>query len=281
MFTELNGILNYSPDNYKQGEFIVIQDRKADASFLVHHFLSFYLRAGCKVCFLGLVQSFSHYNAVSQRLGVSLAQAKDKGQLVFLEGLKDCLGLLLPDGQKTGNPALSFLGSQGTDLRGLFDFVLHSLRPADGAVGENVEAGSGASSAPPVLIVDDLSVLLSLGVKVGDVLDFAHYCKASICHEMKGCSVMLIRCEEEEGLEEDEGEEEGCEMLRRGLLHQSSLAMQVHGLPTGYCRDIHGQVEIWWRGESQQMYSQRKLFQFKVQDKGASFFARGTSSAVL
>ncbi|XP_041964151.1 elongator complex protein 6 [Alosa sapidissima] len=277
MFTELNSILNNTPDNCKLGEFVLIMDRKADASFLVHHFLSFYLRAGCKVCFLGLVQSFSHYSAVSQRLGVSLAQAKEKGQLVFLEGLKDCLGVLLPDGPKPDCPTLDFFRPQCLDLRGLFEFVLSSLSPPGGAGGEG-DTGSGCAS-PPVLIVDDLSVLLSLGVSVGAVLDFAHYCKANICHELKGSSVMLVRCEEEE---EDEGDEEGSEMLQRGLMHQCTLALQVQGLPTGYCRDIHGQVDICWRGQGQQQQqNQKKVFQYKVQDKGASFFARGTSSAVL
>ncbi|XP_012678319.1 elongator complex protein 6 [Clupea harengus] len=279
MYTELNSILNNSPDNCKQGEFVLISDRKADASFLVHHFLSFYLRAGCKVCFLGLVQSFSHYSAVSQRLGVSLLQAKEKGQLVFLEGLKDCLGVVLPDGAKPESPTLDFFRPQCSDLRGLFEFVLSSLSPVGGAVGEG-EIGSGPQS-PPVLIVDDLSVLLSLGVRAGAVLDFAHYCKANICCELKGNAVMLMRCEEEEG-EEEEGEEESAEMLLKGLMHQCTLALQVQGLPTGYCRDIHGQVDIWWRGQSQQLQqNQRKVFQYKVQDKGASFFARGTSSAVL
>lgn len=50
--------------------------------------------------------------------------------------------------------------------------------------------------------------------------------------------MMLVRCEEED----DEGDEEGSEMLQRGLMHQCTLALQVQGLPTGYCKDIHGQV---------------------------------------
>ncbi|KTG32506.1 hypothetical protein cypCar_00030016 [Cyprinus carpio] len=68
MFPELNSILNSTPDSFKSSDFILVSDRRADASFLIHHHLSFYLRAGCKVCFLGLVQSFSHYSAVGQRL---------------------------------------------------------------------------------------------------------------------------------------------------------------------------------------------------------------------
>lgn len=263
MFAELNSILNTNPDDFQESKFILVSDRKTDASFLIHHFLSFYLRAGCRVCFLGLVQSFSHYSAVSQRTGVNLIQAREKGQLIFLEGLKESLGVLLNKEKNATSPALDFLQDPSAGLRSLYEFVHDSLR-------------ASVDQGPAVLLVDDLSVLLNLGVSVEAVLDFSHYCRATICSEIKGSMVMLVRCE---GEEEEENEEASSERLLRGLTHQCSLSLHVQGLPTGYCRDIHGQVEVCWRAQGHQ--NQRKLFQYKVHDKGASFFARGTSSAVL
>lgn len=47
---------------------------------------------------------------------------------------------------------------------------------------------------------------------------------------------ILVRCEEEDV------DDEGSNLLQKGLIHQCSLALHVEGLPTGYCRDIHGQV---------------------------------------
>ncbi|XP_042692223.1 elongator complex protein 6-like [Centrocercus urophasianus] len=88
-----------------QGKFTLLRDSRTDGSFLVHHFLSFYLRAGCKVCFLALVQSFSHYNIVAQKLGISLTAAKEQGQLVFLEGLKSCLDLVFGEEEQSGQPS--------------------------------------------------------------------------------------------------------------------------------------------------------------------------------
>nr|XP_057909294.1 elongator complex protein 6 isoform X2 [Doryrhamphus excisus] len=225
MFTELNSILNISPENFPTEEFVLLSDRQSDASFLVHHFLGFYLRAGCKVCFLGLAQSFSHYSAVSQRLGVSLSQAKDKGQLVFLEGLNESLSILSPQDAQTGSEAMDFLRNPAAGLRSLFQFV-------------NSSVSQGCAEmlwGPPVLLVDDLSVLLSLGVGVSAVLDFSHYCRAAVCSQLKGNVVMLMRCDSED--EDDDG---GSERLLKGLTHQCSLALYVQGLPTGYCRDIHG-----------------------------------------
>ncbi|KAM6994425.1 elongator complex protein 6 [Tautogolabrus adspersus] len=280
MFTELNSILNTSLDTITQGEFILISDRQSDASFLIHHFLTFYLKARCRVCFLGLVQSFNHYHAVSQRLGVSLLQAKEKGQLVFLEGLSESLSVLSPRETNTGShqgrggEAMDFLRDPAVGLKSLYEFVRSSLSSSEGSDG----AGEWG---PPVLLVDDISVLLSLGVSVGAVLDFSHYCRATVCSQLKGNVVMLTRCDGEE--EEDDGDDEGSERLLKGLTHQCSLTLHVQGLPTGYCRDIHGQVEVcWWRRrQCEGKYTQKKLFQYKVHDKGASFFAPGTSSAVL
>ncbi|XP_047217040.1 elongator complex protein 6 [Girardinichthys multiradiatus] len=273
MFTELNSILNTSPDSFTRGEFILVSDRQSDASFLIHHFLSFYLRSRCKVCFLGLVQSFCHYSAVSQRLGVSLTQAKEKGQLVFFEGLKESLSLLIPQENNTESEAVNFLRDPAVGLRGLYEFVRSSVI-SSGSVEEGAEEWG-----PPVLLVDDLSVLLSLGVNFGAVLDFSHYCRAAVCSQLQGNMVMLVRCNGEE--EEDDGDEE-TEALLKGLTHQCSLNLHVQGLPTGYCKDIHGKVEVCWkRRQGDGPHPQKNLFQYKVHDKGASFFACGTSSAVL
>uniref|UniRef100_A0A3Q3DYI5 Elongator complex protein 6 n=1 Tax=Hippocampus comes TaxID=109280 RepID=A0A3Q3DYI5_HIPCM len=273
MFAELNSILNVSPEHFSTGEFVLLSDRQSDASFLLHHFLGFYLRAGCQVCFVALAQSFSHYSAVSQRLGVNLSQAKEKGQLVFLEGLQESLSILNPHDARTGSEAMDFLRNPGAGLQCLFQFVSSSVDHSRGAE----DGGRG----PPVLLVDDLSMLLSLGVGVDAVLDFSHYCRTAICSQLKGNVVMLLRCDGEDDDDDDVGSDDGSERLLRGLTHQCSLALHVQSLPTGYCRDIHGQVssQVVQRQAGGQ---QRKMtFHFKVHDKGASFFAPGTSSAVL
>ncbi|KFV16821.1 Elongator complex protein 6, partial [Tauraco erythrolophus] len=154
-----------------QGKFTLLRDTRTDGSFLVHHFLSFYLRAGCKVCFVALLQSFSHYSIVAQKLGISLTAAKERGQLVFLEGLKSCLDLLFgEEEQQPGQPSpLQFISERNSDLKALFDFVRMSLTPADS------DSWNG-----PVLLVDDLSVLLSLGAAPVAGLDFVPFCREAV-----------------------------------------------------------------------------------------------------
>ncbi|RMB93831.1 hypothetical protein DUI87_29708 [Hirundo rustica rustica] len=243
MFAELNELLGASPESPDAGKFTLLRDTRTDGSFLVHHFLSFYLRAGCKVCFVALLQSFSHYNIVAQKLGVSLAAAKERGQLVFLEGLN----------------------GSASDLRALFDFVRVSLTPA----GRDSWKG-------PVLLVDDLSVLLSLGAAPVAVLDFIHYCRASVCYQLKGNVVVLVHSNED-------SEDEENELVVNSLRHHSDLILWAEGLATGFCKDVHGQIKIIKRLSLRQAAKQDlvQIYQYKIQDRNVTFFAPGLSAAVL
>lgn len=140
------------------------------------------------MCFLGLVQSFSHYSAISQRLvsklfpspsytycaskcvftvvydllllggdvlttfcmgsfimfhvnqGVSLTQAREKGQLVFLEGLKESLGVLLQGEASKGTRTMDF-------LRYHLSVVLTSIKPTPGLKSMFIQCRSSIESA--------------------------------------------------------------------------------------------------------------------------------------
>ncbi|NXG09733.1 ELP6 protein, partial [Sakesphorus luctuosus] len=251
-----------------QGKFTLLRDTRTDGSFLVHHFLSFYLRAGCKVCFVALLQSFSHYNIVAQKLGVNLTAAKERGQLVFLEGLKSCLDLLFgeEEEEQPGQPSpLQFLSGSTSDLRALFEFVRVSLTPSD-----------SDSWKGPVLLVDDLSVLLSLGATPVAVLDFIHYCRVSVCCQLEGNVVVLVHSSEA-------SEDEENELVVNSLCHHSDLILWAEGLATGFCKDVHGQMKIIKRVSLQQVGEQDlvQVYQYKIQDRNVTFFARGLSAAVL
>ncbi|NXC25821.1 ELP6 protein, partial [Campylorhamphus procurvoides] len=250
-----------------QGKFTLLRDTRTDGSFLVHHFLSFYLRAGCKVCFVALLQSFSHYNIVAQKLGVNLTAAKERGQLVFLEGLKSCLDLLFgEEEEQPGQPSpLQFLSESPFDLRALFDFVRVSLSATD-----------SDSWKGPVLLVDDLTVLLSLGATPVAVLDFIHYCRVHVCSQLKGNIVVLVHSNED--LEDEENE-----LVVNSLCHHSDLILWAEGLATGFCKDVHGQMKIIKRLSLQQVGEQDlvQVYQYKIQERNVTFFARGLSAAVL
>uniref|UniRef100_A0A8C3B833 Elongator complex protein 6 n=1 Tax=Cairina moschata TaxID=8855 RepID=A0A8C3B833_CAIMO len=265
MLAELNELLGASPQRPGTGKFTLLRDTRTDGSFLVHHFLSFYLRAGCKVCFVALLQSFSHYNIVAQKLGVSLTAARERGQLVFLEGLKSCLDLLFGEEEPSGEPSpLQFLSGSTSNLKALFDFVRTSLTPAE-----------GDSWQGPVLLVDDLSVLLSLGAAPVAVLDFIHYCRVVVCSQLQGNIVVLVHGSED-------GADEENELLGTALSHHSDLILWAEGLATGFCKDIHGEIKIIKRLSLQSTEQDVvQVYQYKIQEKNVTFFARGLSAAVL
>ncbi|XP_049718698.1 elongator complex protein 6 isoform X1 [Elephas maximus indicus] len=266
MFPELNNLLNTTPDRAEQGKLTLLCDAKTDGSFLVHHFLSFYLKANCKVCFVALIQSFSHYNIVGQKLGVSLTTARERGQLVFLEGLKSSVDVFFR-AQEEPHPLQFLREANAETLQPLYEFVREALKPVD----------SGETAwRYPVLLVDDLSVLLSLGVGVVAVLDFVHYCRATVCWELKGNMVALVH-------DSVDTEDEENDVLLNGLSHQSHLILRAEGLATGFCRDVHGQLTILWRRALRTTAQREQIltYQYKIQDKNVSFFARGMSPAVL
>ncbi|XP_012883539.1 PREDICTED: elongator complex protein 6 isoform X1 [Dipodomys ordii] len=263
MFPELNNLLNTSPDRAEQGKLTLLCDSKTDGSFLVHHFLSFYLKANCKVCFVALLQSFSHYNTVGQKLGVNLTTARERGQLVFLEGLKSSVDIFFHP-QEEPHPLRFLREANAGSLQPLYEFVREALKPVD---------SEDTTWRFPVLLVDDLSVLLSLGLGAVAVLDFTHYCRATVCSELQGNMVALVH-------DSEDAEDEENELLLNGLSHQSHLILHAEGLATGFCKDVHGQLKILWR-KSTGRRDRSLIYQYKIQDKNVSFFAKGMSPAVL
>ncbi len=67
----------------------VLEEEDQCGAFLIHHFLSHSLREDRSVVLVGAEQSMGHYHAVSLRLGNNLARAREKGQLCFVEWLRE------------------------------------------------------------------------------------------------------------------------------------------------------------------------------------------------
>nr|XP_036850251.1 elongator complex protein 6 isoform X4 [Manis javanica] len=156
--------------------------------------------------------------------GVSLTTARERGQLVFLEGLKSSVDVFFQPREEP-HPLQFLREADAGSLQPLFEFVQEALKPV---------ASGGAAWRCPVLLVDDLSVLLSLGVGAVAVLDFVHYCRAVVCHALKGNVVALVH---DSGGAEDEEDA----LLLHGVGHQSHLILRAEGLATGFCKDVHGQ----------------------------------------
>ena len=271
MFPFLNDILDIEVNKTPpDGKFLLISESQNDGSFLLHHFLSFYLKGGCSVCFIALVQSSTHYNCVAQKLGVNLISSIQKGQLTFIEGLKyaaQCMNIESSAKMPSNRQSNPYHGLTLRDPK-------FSLKPLYEKISEEISKFQNDRSF--LLLIDDVSVFLSLGVSAIDVQDFVHYCQVAACTKQKaGCLVTLVHADHEQGDSEEE-------LLERQLIYKCDLQLHVKGLSSGHCREVHGQLEI--MDHNAAMLSgrpSRKVVQYKIMDKNVTFFAPGNSASVL
>ena len=105
-------------------------------------------------------------------------------------------------------------------------------------VKEAVESLPGRPDVSPLLIVDDLSILTSLGYKGPDVAVFFQDLQTMLCAR-GGCFVCLIHTELIDTRAESRPNSLYCY-----IGHQSDMLITVRPLRTGYCRDLSGEVSI-------------------------------------
>ncbi|XP_067046764.1 elongator complex protein 6-like isoform X2 [Acropora muricata] len=271
MFADFNSLMNFSEKSPPKSKFVLVSDAQNDASFIIHHFLSMYIKGGLRVIFLALVQSFSHYNNVAQKLGVNLSNAVQNGQVIYLDGLK-----LISEALDEGNQEKS-LDNQQTSNEGDNPFVNirnpnFSLQP----LYNKIKSFATAEQNPLLLLIDDLSSLISIGVRVQEIIDFTHYCSTLMCFSptvVDGCLVTLVH-------NDSDAEDEESLLLWRQLCHEAHVELHVRGLKSGYCKDVHGQLTITQRDENRMKHRTREV-QFKILEKNVTFFAPGMSKAVL
>ncbi|XP_033640438.1 elongator complex protein 6-like isoform X1 [Asterias rubens] len=266
MFSELNDYIGFGPGNPPKGQLMLVTDSLTDGSFLIHHFLSVFLKGDHKVCFLALAQSFSHYSAVAQKLGVNLGIARRNEQLTLVNGLDFSLQLMhdgMEESHKDERMILQCLKDDKVSVRPLYNIITESF-------AQDHQENSGSR----LILIDDLSVLISLGLTVQQVMQFIHYCQTS---QPDATIVCLVHSDAD--VEDDINLS-----LITHLRHQCHCFLQVQGLGSGFSKDIHGQLTIIKRdpdGTRPNRNQPDRTLQYKILDKSVTFFAVGTSSAVL
>ncbi len=282
MFAELNNLLDISDKCPPTGSNILITESRTDGTFLLHHLVSLYLKGGHNVCLVGLGQTFNHYANVSKKLGLNLQNLKDGGKLVFVEGLKSFGGELVQmigkDGASVGKPDLDAMSCMHPE-RSLFTTNKSSSFAKDfyTMIAKSLTSISSWNSEPTVLLIDDLSLLLDIGACPLDIISATHYLHQLLSPngDSLGTVVNFLHIDSEQ--------DEDIELVHKYLQHHSNIQLQVTGLPTGYSREVHGQLHIKWLDlpQSDPSKAKSKTVQYKVTDKNVTFFAIGMSSAVL
>jgi len=121
-------------------------------------------------------------------------------------------------------------------LEGKHDGEKQLLKHLLAIVKQAVEQLPGFPDIPTIVIVDDLSILTSLGCREYDVSVFFHYLRTMLCPH-SGTIVSLIHAQHN-----DTQAESTPGSLYRHIGHQSDVIVLVRPLKTGYCRDLSGEV---------------------------------------
>ena len=144
---------------------VFLTESNTDASFLVSHFLNFSLKNSINVCFLMLSQSFGHYKNVSSKLGNNLNDFITTGSLVVIPGMKQ-LGAAICDLPSDDSPS----DDSTSDDSAIWQEILKSgcLQK----LYKNVERIVDNFSTPFVVCIDDIAVLLHIGLSFKAIVQF-------------------------------------------------------------------------------------------------------------
>ena len=233
----LQNILQVNDSSLLKDNLVVCSEANADGSFLLHYFLSFYARSKNCVCLLGVYQTFHHYNSVGKKLGVDYAALKKEGKFVFLDTLKEG-GQYLLNAAKVGDSCDSINKTCVQEAReespymcvaGIPDSVSNLYKHICNQCKELQQKYPETSL---LLVIDNLTLLLALGVPVKDISYLVTYLSRTLNKE-GNCSVVVMVSED--------GDEDTTLLIKQ-LRHMADLVLFTEGLPSGYCKDVHGQV---------------------------------------
>ena len=257
MFDEVQSALRLDKRKLKEGTITTIEEEKDGlGSFLINHFLSSLIKEGNPVVFLGLEHSIGHYHGISLKLGYNLLKAKENGQVVFIEALKDYAKSYIND-EDSNFQLLHETEDRLCKMRTILKDSLKSLQ-------------KNRQNAESTIIVDKLSMLKSLGFTPSEIVLFERFL-INLSAEFNANLVLLntkyVKPEEELEL--------GDPMLNYLNFH-SDLKIKVWPLQSGLCSSVSGNLSYDWRNGNS-----TGRVQFLTEEKNVRVFALGASSAVL
>ncbi|KAJ2960666.1 hypothetical protein NQZ79_g4049 [Umbelopsis isabellina] len=262
-YDKLDAALAWPQNVPPAGSNIVITDTlKSNGNFLLHHFIANHLRAGQKVIVVGLSQIFNHYFLIGRKLGINLQTHKQNGQFVFIDGLTHLTTYTqnapLPSA-KTPTTPNSVL--QGNSAQGFYS-----------TIKEHTEA-CAKDSSNPLVIIDDVNVLVWGGFPVVDVLSLLHNIRV-LTEMVQGTLISVVHADEEGA------DDETSDSFVRSVLSRADIVLMAEPLQSGLSRDVHGQLSI-VNGPKGRGVVEAQALHYRLMDNNCTFFAKGIAQGVL
>ncbi|CAN7984829.1 unnamed protein product [Ixodes hexagonus] len=256
MFLELNTFLDFDNKLLPKQFVVTSSDDIVDHSFVLNHLLMLYLKTGRRVFQLNFALDDAFFMSVCQKLGINLKTYASKNAFYSFS----CPNLL-KDFVETSSESHPFgfltSGDQSERLLLLQSKIFKELD----RFLESSEPGGEV-----LMMVDDVSSLLHLGISNSEIIKFVHSLRA---HEpLRGCESLVV------GVKFNEHEQDAeCHQLCTYLSHLADATVDVRGLSTGHSRDITGQISVRRTADGQRPTTKR--MHYRLEDKGVKLFPVG------
>ena len=185
------------------------------------------------------------------KIGQNLRKLKDSGRIVLIDGLASF------DSQEDDSTFLENLAN---------------------AIKHNLVQDSSSAKAGHLVIIDKLSLLISLGFPLGRIIKFTRDLQFQL-QASSASMVTLVRSSTKKQKNNYE-QDEMADRLSAYLSHTSHLNIIVTPLNTGKSADVSGNLSYTW---ADQIVSKKEVhrYHFRVDDKDIKVFAPGTSTSLL
>ena len=160
MFPEIQSALRLDKHTVENKRINIVQEPSSDASFLIHHFTSLAVKSNCNILIIAFEQTIGHFHGVGMKLGYDLLKLQKKGQVIFHDALYDVHNSYTSDSNCSDNDNIF---DSCSNFKPNLVSLLNAIKQKMGEF-EN-------RSRPLVVIMDKLSLLLSIGAKFSSVVN--------------------------------------------------------------------------------------------------------------
>ncbi|PSR93047.1 Elongator complex protein [Actinidia chinensis var. chinensis] len=250
-------------ESTRSARVVLIEDCvETSAAFVLHHLIKRSLSplSSAAVIFVAFSQPFSHYDRILRKMGCNLVALRDNKRFTFL----DMLTLECP-----GENQPAFLCSLSDEDAG--KICKGGVLELYGKIQKSVEVSllPGGSRSITILIDDIFLMEVAAKGSSSHVLDFLHYCR-TLTTEF-GCSLVVLN-------HEDIYSSVERPTLILQMEYIAEVIIKAEPLATGFARDVHGQLTVINKGNSDRLSLQNKMcsFHFRVRGNSVEYFYPGS-----
>ncbi|KAL0491135.1 elongator complex protein 6 [Acrasis kona] len=266
-FKELNNACQWEDDYAPLGQLILIRDRApSDGSLFIHHLLNSYLAKQYKkgVGLVSLNHTFLHYQTIELKLNSNLLKEGENNNFHFVDAVQGLTQSFLGEEEVMQDNTLLYASPVNvTDVK---KPQCISVWKPDSDLCESLFQHIRKNADKDCLIIDHLNPLLYAGD--GGVYKLMRKLHELTKKENVTVVVAIHDCAADYRSEETR--------TANFIEHLSDITFRVSGLPSGYSKDVHGQVEVVYKKDKNTFDPPKHVkLHFKTMDHSAKLFAIG------